>query len=286
MASIAYITDSKLLEYHRLNQMHEINFWRLSTNINFSSFGPDDLLFFLSKDRQHMRDGEKGIVGYGRCVSFHCASVNTMWRHYGQYNGYQDLISFKEAIKRVAKDHKLPTKISSIYLKDLIFFSSPVYLSDCGKNISRSTESYTYLDDEDLVTLRILESGKDAIDIWTNDIDPVRIETDQIRYVLYHIYDKIAIEYPNNNTGRKALRKLLESDPGYSYIKGSKHAAYKIAKDCLYIVQAPLYIKDKIMEERIMLGQKVLYERMFAKLYPHNLRIIFGVAGKEEWPIY
>ena len=283
MASIAYITDSKLLEYHRLNQMNEINFWRPSPNINFSNFGPGDLLFFLSKDRKHMRKGEKGIVGYGRCASFHCAGVSAMWNRYGERNGYQDLASFKEAIKKVAKDRKLPSKISSIYLTDLIFFSSPVYLSDCGKNISKATESYIYIDDEDLVTLRILESGKDVIDIWTNDADPSQIEMEQIRYALFHIHDKIAITYPKGSTAKKVLRTFLEENPDYAFIKNSKYAAYRIVEDCLYIVQAPLFIKDKLMEERIMLGQKVLYEKMFDDLYPYNLRIIFKVAGKEEW---
>ncbi len=282
MASIAYITDSKFLEYHRLNQMHEINFWRLSTNINFSNFGLGDLLFFLSKDRKHTRKGEKGIVGYGRCVSFHCASVNTMWHRYKELNGYQDLVSFKEAIKRVAKDHKVPAKISSIYLTDLVFFSSPIYLSDCGKNISKSTESYIYIDDEDLVTLRVLESGKDVIDGWTNDVDPSQIEIEEIRHVLFHIHDKIALSYPEGSATKKILKEFLERHHDYSYIKDSKHAAYKIDEDRLYIVQAPLHYKDKLMEERIMLGQKALYEKMFDTLYPYNLRIIFKVAGREE----
>ena len=283
MASIAYITDSKLLEYHRLNQVNEINIWRLSTNINFRNFGPGDLLFFLSKDRKYMRKGEKGIVGYGRCATINCASVSTMWRRFEDRNGYQDAASFKEAIKKVAKDHKLPTKISSIYLTDLIFFSSPVYLSDCGKTISKSTESYIYIDDEELVTLRILESGKNAIDFWTNDVDSSHIEAEQIRHTLFHIHDKIAIAYPEGSATRKALKEFLENNPDYNYIKDSKHSAYKIIEDRLYIVQAPLLMKDKIMEERIMLGQKALYDKMFDDLYPYNLHIIFNVVGKEEW---
>lgn len=30
MASIAYITDKKMIEYHRLNGNHSINFWKPS----------------------------------------------------------------------------------------------------------------------------------------------------------------------------------------------------------------------------------------------------------------
>ena len=46
MSAIAYITDSKMLELHRLNNHRTINFWRPSGNINFTEFGEGDLLFF------------------------------------------------------------------------------------------------------------------------------------------------------------------------------------------------------------------------------------------------
>ena len=87
MSAIAYITDSKLLEMHRLNQNKEMNFWRLNTTYKFTNFNCGDLLFFLSKDKEHMRHKEKGIVGYGRCVAFNSCSINTMWKRYGQLNG-------------------------------------------------------------------------------------------------------------------------------------------------------------------------------------------------------
>ena len=61
MSSIAYITDSKMLEMHRLNAHKTMNFWRLSNKINFSDFNKGDLVFFLSKDKQHLRKKEKGI---------------------------------------------------------------------------------------------------------------------------------------------------------------------------------------------------------------------------------
>ena len=70
MAAIAYITDSKMLEYHRLNASMTMNFWRLSPLLSFTDFKKGDLLFFLSKDKNHMRHKEKGIVGYGSVDSY------------------------------------------------------------------------------------------------------------------------------------------------------------------------------------------------------------------------
>ena len=63
MGAIAYITDSKLLELHRLNAHRTMNFWRLSAKTGFTDFQKGDLVFFLSKDKAHMRKKEKGIVG-------------------------------------------------------------------------------------------------------------------------------------------------------------------------------------------------------------------------------
>ena len=66
MSAIAYITDSKMLELHRLNNHKAINFWRPSANTAFSDFSQGDLLFFLSKDKEHRKKNEKGVVGFGR----------------------------------------------------------------------------------------------------------------------------------------------------------------------------------------------------------------------------
>ena len=119
MSAIAYVTDSKMLELHRLNNHETMNFWRLSNNVNFSDFGKGDLVFFLSKDKEHKKRSEKGIVGFGRVTDISVASVKTMWERHGIYNGYNSLNEFKEAILRVSKDRKLPSKISSFLLEDV-----------------------------------------------------------------------------------------------------------------------------------------------------------------------
>ena len=166
MSAIAYITDSKMLELHRLNNHKIMNFWRPSGNINFTDFGEDDLLFFLSKDKEHRKKKEKGIVGFGRVKQMQTASTKTMWDRYGIYNGYNTYEEFKEAILKVCKDKKLPKKISGFLLEDVTFFQ-PVYLSECGMKISNNIESYIYLKSEKTV-LNLLDLAKQSGDLWSD----------------------------------------------------------------------------------------------------------------------
>lgn len=281
MASIAYISDPNLLEYHRLNQDHEMNFWRLSLNMNFSDFKDGDLLFFLSKDKEYQRHKEKGIMGYGRCTNFHSSSITTMWKRYGSKNGYATLKNFKEAIMKVTKDHSLPKKISSIYLEDVVFFSSPIYLSECGKKISKATESYIYI--ESATTIKILEKAKDVLDVWSGSEDIATLEKEAIRHSLFTIHDKIAIEYPNSTKAKKEIARLMSDDPGYKHIRKDKTTAYKIDKNDLYIAIPSYDIKDRMMEKRVILGQEALYRMMFDELYPYNLNIIFVILKEGRY---
>ena len=49
MSSIAYVTDEKMLEYHRLCRNKDILFWRLSSRKKFTDFRKGDLLFFFAR---------------------------------------------------------------------------------------------------------------------------------------------------------------------------------------------------------------------------------------------
>ena len=201
MAAIAYITDSKMLELHRLNRHKTINFWRISTNTNFSDFMEGDLVFFLSKDKEHRQGNEKGIVGFGRLAHFTSGSIKTMWDRYGVNNGYRTLEEFKEAILRVSKDKRLPKKISGFYLENVTFFQ-PVYLSECGMQISDRVESYVYLKDEDVV-VKLLTLAKDAGDIWSSD-NLKAIRAEELLYALFRTHRKIKDISMNDKAARKA----------------------------------------------------------------------------------
>ena len=66
MASIAYVTDRNMIEYHRINGNRTINFWKPSSQKKMNDFKVGDYLFFLAKGTEKGITREKGIIGYGK----------------------------------------------------------------------------------------------------------------------------------------------------------------------------------------------------------------------------
>ncbi|MBP3398570.1 MAG: hypothetical protein J6K75_02315 [Erysipelotrichaceae bacterium] len=77
MASIAYVTNSQMIEYHRINGNRTMNFWRPSYTKKFADFNEGDYLFFLVKTSKRAK--EKALTGYGRCVKSQIMNFNKMW---------------------------------------------------------------------------------------------------------------------------------------------------------------------------------------------------------------
>jgi len=278
MAAIAYITDSKMLELHRLNRHKTINFWRISTNINFSDFMEGDLVFFLSKDKEHRQGNEKGIVGFGRLAYFTSGSIKTMWDRYGVNNGYRTLEEFKEAILKVSKDKKLPKKISGFYLENVTFFQ-PVYLSECGMQISDRVESYVYLKDEDVV-VKLLTLAKDAGDIWSsNNLKAIRAE--ELLYALFRTHRSIKDISMNDKTARKAkktLQQYTENNEEYHFMQDSINELYK-ADD--YNIEIVFY-RDKDSDDKLLFGQMALYRYYMNRFCDAYYRLRFSTSDEDE----
>jgi len=272
MSAIAYITDSKLLELHRLNSHQKMNFWRVSTNTNFSDFGIDDLVFFLSKDKQYMKNKEKAIVGFGRCKKINVNTVNYMWNKYGIYNGYNTLDEFKEAIIKVTKNKKLPKKISSFQLEN-VYFTRPIYLSECGLNISNNVESYIYIDDE--ISLKLLALAKQNTDIWTSD-NLNKINDEEFISSLFIVHKKIKDIYISDALNKKA-HKALKVLEGYNFITNSINEVYNLKNNNLNIV----YYYDKKIDYRLLLGQKELYINLL-KDYLDRYNVTFYYLDKDK----
>lgn len=275
MGAIAYITDSKLLELHRLNAHRTMNFWRLSAKTGFTDFQKGDLVFFLSKDKAHMRKKEKGIVGYGRLESIHVASIQTMWKNYGKYNGYNTLEEFKDAIRRVNKSKELPKKISSLYLVDVAFFQVPIYLSECGMTISNNVESYIYLKPEE-VALKILDIAKDAQDLWTSGSDASMIEREELRYSLYLAHRYTGDLPCGDRTLRRAYKTLKDAED-YELIQHSHTSACRLSDDSIEV----LFYHDKDIDDRLILGQAALYRYYMDKNHSQDLPITFRVSDHD-----
>ena len=275
MSSIAYITDNKMLEHHRLNNHNAMNFWRVTANVNFSDFGSDDLVFFLSKDKEQMNNKEKGIVGFGRVKQIHIETIKKMWEMYGDLNGYKTIEEFKDAIISVSKDKKLPRKISSFYLENVMFFQ-PIYLSECGMEISRNVESYVYLKPEELV-IKLLELAKENKDIWSN-VDDKLIEEETNLYSIFlshKIIGDINYEEKLKKKINKNLKKYLQENPKYKFIKNSNTELYKLNNNELEIV----YYHDKDIDDRLLIGQATIFKNELSILNP-KINITFKTTDR------
>ena len=280
MSAIAYVTDSKMLELHRLNNHKTMNFWRLSSNISFSDFGKDDLVFFLSKDKEHRKKKEKGIVGFGRVVSISAASIRSMWDRYGIYNGYRSLSEFKEAIYKVSKDKRLPGKISAFYLKDVTFFQ-PVYLSECGMKISNNVESYIYLKDEEVV-MKLFDLAKDSSDLWSDLSDNRKaIESEKLLYALFAAHETIGDITDSEKGYRKAKKELkafMENEDGFEFVRASQNELYRLGRQSVDLV----FYHDKNTDERLIIGQAQLYKYYLGKYLGKDAAIRFLTQDKDE----
>lgn len=170
MSSIAYITDKKMIEYHRLNGNHTMNFWKPSNTKKMSNFKKGDYLFFLAKGTEKGLRKEKGLIGYGKLDNNYILTFTQMWNKYGTLNGYPNKESLEEAIMKITKNHKLPEYLNCLYLKDVTFFQAPVYLSEIGLKISNKVESYIYLDKENMLnTSKLLALANDVgVDMWSS----------------------------------------------------------------------------------------------------------------------
>lgn len=272
MASIAYITDSNMLEHHRLNGHNTMNFWRLSNKINFKDFSEGDLVFFLSKDKEQQKAKEKGIVGYGRLDSIHLNSVNYLWKKYETENGYSNLEDFKEAIRKVSRNNELPKLISSFYLTEVMFFQVPLYLSEFGLEISGNVESFVYLNPE--VTVRLLNAKVEPDMFFALNGGKTYKEKHRLEYAISLMQEKVkdinctdAIK----NKAAKELRNYIELHPEYSFVKGSKMSLNKIGDK-----EVTFYLyKNKNFEDRIIYGQAALYKHYLEMFYPEIKKLSF-----------
>lgn len=281
MSAIAYITDSKLLQHHRLNANKTMNFWRVSSTLSFSDFKEDDLLFFLSKDKEHMRLGEKGIVGYGKLVTTSCSSPKLMWDRYSIENGYNSYDEFKDALRRVTKDGNLPTKMTSLYLNDVVFFQSPIYLSECGIEISKNVESYIYINPEETV-IKLLDYAKDAIDIWSSSEGlPLKISQQQLEYAVKLAQKEFGDYIKDEEKLRVAHRtmlKIVEANPICKFVGDSLLDLCIINENDILIT---LYY-EKGVDKRLLMGQAELYKLKIRNYYPNAYHLYFKTSNGDK----
>lgn len=272
MSSIAYVSDPQMLDYHRVNNHSEMSFWRLSSK-NFQDFKKGDFVFFLSKDKKFKKANEKGIIGYGTLKSIESLSLDTLWKKYGDLNGYQTKEELKTVISRHKSTKEFPKKITSLYLEEVVFFQHPLHLSEFGIKISDHLESYTYIDD--LKTLKIFNKGKEiGFDIWCTSFDETKLSKDSIRVVLYNTVDSL---YPVNYTlkDQAKLKKILSEDDGMDFVQEHSDLKYSIVKNELTLKSC--LISETYKNE--LFGYLMLIKKYMIENYMYHLKVKIEVIN-------
>lgn len=286
MSSIAYVTDEKMIEYHRLCGSRTMNFWRLSSKKDFTDFRKGDLLFFYTRSR---RTKKKGFAGYAHYTSSHRLSLKQMWAKYGTENGYDNQEGLEDAIRRAAKGRTIPEKMNCLYLTDAVFFQSPVYPEDVGLTINDNLESYCYLDQEDpQTTVRILhQAEQNGIDLWSasQSFEPVDVfRQDAFRHQL-SLITLVTENSGWNEKERQRARKLAarkSQEDSWEYIRQSRTDCVNIEKDHV-VIAVPFVSQTKNRSLRIqeLLGKLTLY-RLYLKECGYAGQLQFEILSDSD----
>lgn len=279
MSAIAYITNQEMIEFHRLNGNKTINFWRLGNTKKISFFKKGDLLFFLSKGAE--KEKEKGIVGYGVFEKSSDLNIHQMWNQYKELNGYATKEKLKEEIIRISKNHKVPKVLNCLYLKKVVFFQAPVYLSEIGVYISNKMESYMYLDKEDMTNaykiLKVAENiGSDIWSMQDEEKTKIQMEIDANYVVLKNISERLQCSIYTDYE-KKKIKKYIK------FIKYDRENIYSISPyeylvvlDKKWILKIPCFINTLDFQKKIqyLIGHCIMYKNKLKKI---NIEINFSI---------
>ena len=286
MSSIAYVTDSNMIEYHRLCGSRRFNFWRLSARAAFSDFRKGDLLFFYAYGRNKKK---KGFVGYAHFDGARKLSLKQMWKEYGTLNGFDTKADLEEAIRRASRDHEVPERMSCLLLSDAVFFSEPVYPKEANVEVNEKLESYMYLDRNDPeATLRILRIARQkGIDPWASSQsdEPENVfELDETREILAAIAKELGEEAWTREEKKRA-RALASAVTGFEPIRGSEADAFAFKDGRLTLVFP--YVASMGKEPnaiRALLGKMMYYRSRAVQFALPGNEISFEVLCEEGEP--
>lgn len=291
MASIAYIADQHMIEYHRLNGSRTMNFWRLGNMKKFSDFHEGDYLFFLVKGTERTGSKEKGIMGYGHLRKIQSMTFNQMWNTYGNENGYEDKEEFKEAVIRLSKDKKMPVKMGGLYLDNVVFFQSPIYLSEIGITISNRLESFCYLDKEDpQATAKLLSKAKESgADMWSmlmseEEVDDDYFEEEEISHTIASIHKRIKLTMSDweRKKARKWLREYCETHPKTHFVKGVKTEGFSYSEGICTLIM-PIVSKCSMDNTtQAMVGHICLLKNMLMQECRYQIKIKIKLLSDQD----
>ena len=200
MSSIAYVTDEKMLEFHRLYRNRTIIFWRLSSKKKFSDFRKGDLLFFYSRPAAGKK---KAFVGYAHYSSTKRLSLSQMWKYFGDMNGYPEDVGIT-----------LPVNLESY--------------------------CYIDKDDPGITVRILQKAHEGGVDLWWADSgekDADIFRKDEIRHQLAMIHHRMGKENGTVKEQQRAHKLALEQleESGWETVRGSKSDCLRMTDSTIYV---------------------------------------------------
>ncbi len=120
------ITSVEWFDFIFSHDLKNANFW--CKKKSFKALLPGQPLFFLKKNVKGEK-GERKVVGFGLFNHFEVCSAQQAWELYGLGNGFDSYSNFYKGTKGILSTDN-DEALGCIILKDITFFSEPVFLSD------------------------------------------------------------------------------------------------------------------------------------------------------------
>lgn len=281
MAAIAYITNKKMMEFHRLNRNTEINFWRTTAAKRIQDFHKGDLLFFLAKGTEKGREKEKGIIGYGKLEKSINLTFPQMWNQFKDKNGFASKKELEEELITISKQHQIPEKLNCLVLKDVIYFQAPVYMSEIGVSISKRLESYFYIDKENLYnSIKILEVAKQiGTDLWFSEEyerKHQQIQKDAvhtcIKNIAAYLKDDCYTSYEKRTISRYITSFQKEKKGNYKKLTDTE---FMEEKENRYIIYFPYMMNASFFSAKLqyLIGHCRLYQGMISPIEQAEIQV-------------
>lgn len=279
MSSIAYVCDESMVEYHRLSQHKEILFWRIATKRKFSDFHVGDLLFFYAKTPL---SSQKKFIGYGHYSELKKMSLNQMWNQYGELTGYYSQDSLKQAIQRASRNH-IPTKMNCLVLKNVVFFARPIDKNEINLKLSKSLESFAYIDHQQpSATSDLLKiAEQEGINIWSNSIDKQTNEV-FVKDAIEQRFLSLTRRYPNE-LSKRIQREQVSHLNKIDNWKNCRDFQYRFEDSNQLRISSGLFKLglSKQKETQLFVGRWMCIIQELKERYPH-LNVQFNVVGHEQ----
>ncbi len=273
MTAIAYITDTNMLEFHRLRGSESMVFWRFSLR-KFTRFHRGDLVFFIDSQSRHPETGEKGLIGYGRCTEIRNKTPKATFDAHETKTGYASYEDFTEAIKHFRKnDHRLPQTLQVIKLERVHFFQSPVFLSEVDIQMSSRLESFLYIEKDGVdKSIELLEiADKLGLDQWmlsqNKNITLDSLKDDMKHQKLREILKEVEITYTEKQIRmiKNHTNCVVQYQTCYEYQDGHLTIYYPIVR------------KSQI---NAMLGVKMIYDKLLDENYTFQMIYDYKLDAK------